>query len=395
MDNNNELINNKEELKKQKKSFDLNKLMKMDIKDLGKLIPKKTINLKKYTPEKKRKVVAFDMGSSFIKIVEGMYYKDQVTIDKFIKMKTPAGAIVDGEIKQLDKLVLKISEVLKENDIKAKDGMCTNNSTLIINREILIPKVEDDEIDTVVRYEIQQYLPINLDDYILQITILDEENIDGTEKYNVRVIAYPDKIARGYYSLLKQLNLKPYVLDVNYNAVNKFINYASIGNEYEYNENDSAAFIDMGADFINVNIYRNRKLDFTRIIKAGGNDINNYFRDIEGIKFEESEVIKKNSVNLEEDDENSIAVRNIADEWIDKIEKIIQFYNNKDRGNKVEKIFIFGGSAKLRGFESYMNKRLGIRTARLREISTITFNSNDNDRPVDDFINAIGCVIRL
>ena len=42
-----------------------------------------------------------------------------------------------------------------------------------------------------------------------------------------------------------------------------------------------------------------------------------------------------------------------------------------------------------------MNERLGIRTARLREISTMTFNSNDNDRPVDDFINAIGCVIRL
>ena len=119
------------------------------------------------------------------------------------------------------------------------------------------------------------------------------------------------------------------------------------------------------------------------------------YTEIEGIKFEESEMIKKNSINLEEDDINCIAVRNIADEWIDKIEKIIQFYNNKDRGNKVEKIFIFGGSAKLRGFESYMNERLGIRTARLREISTMTFNSNDNDRPVDDFINAIGCVIRL
>lgn len=329
-------MDNKEELNEKKKSFDIKALMNMDLKDIKKIIPKKSIKFNKLTPEKKKKVVAFDMGSAIIKIVEGTYYKNQLTIDKYIKMQTPKNAIIDGEIKKLDELVLRIGEVLKENNIKVKDGICTNNSTLIINREILIPKVEDEELDTVVRYEIQQYLPINLDDYILQVTILNEENVNGVDKLNVRVIAYPDKIAQGYYNLLIKLQLKPYVLDVNYNAVNKFINYTPLDNNYEYKENDSVALIDIGASFINVNIYKNEKLDFTRIIKAGGNDINSYLNEMEGMKFDESEEFKINKVNLlDKDDSKNIEVKNIADEWIEKIEKIIQFYRNKNIENNL------------------------------------------------------------
>jgi type IV pilus assembly protein PilM len=389
-------MDNKEQLNENKKSFDIKALMSMDLKDIQKIIPKKSIRFNKLTPDKKRKVVAFDMGSAIIKIVEGTYYKNQLTIDKYIKMQTPKNAIIDGEIKKLDELVIRLGEVLKENNIKVKDGICTNNSTLIINREILIPKVEDEELDTVVRYEIQQYLPINLDDYILQVTILNEENVNGVDKLNVRVIAYPDKIAQGYYNLLIKLQLKPYVLDVNYNAVNKFINYTPLDNNYEYKENDSVALIDIGASFINVNIYKNKKLDFTRIIKAGGNDINSYLNEMEGMKFDESEEFKINKVNLlDKNDSKNIEVRNIADEWIEKIEKIIQFYRNKNIENNLEKILIFGGCSKLNGFEEYMNEKIGIKTKRVKGIFKITFKSDDDGEPVDDFINVIGSVIRI
>ena len=34
--------------------------------------------------------------------------------------------------------------------------------------------VQEEEMETVIRYEIQQYLPINLDDYIVQYVVLDE-----------------------------------------------------------------------------------------------------------------------------------------------------------------------------------------------------------------------------
>lgn len=388
---------NNDQTKEKKKSIDIKALMNTD---LGTLKAKLSKGLKKANkisaPEKKRKVVAFDIGSSMIKIVEGMYYKEELTIDKYITMKTPKGAVVDGEIKRSEELFNKLGQVLKENGIKAKYGICTTNSTLIINREILVPKVEEEEMDTVVRYEIQQYLPINLEDYILQVQVLSEEEINESKKLNVRVIAYPDKIARGYYDLLIKLDLKPYALDVNYNAINKFINCVDKNNEYEYNPEDSVAFIDMGASFIDVNIYKNGNLDFTRMIKAGGNDIDELLIEQNLIKAEEVEGFKIRNIDLEEPFEPiNIHVREITDDWTEKIEKIIQFYKNKNMGEEVSSIVIFGGSSKLKGMDNYMTEKLGIKTIRRKGLSKIAFKSSDDGKRIDDFINVIGSVIRL
>jgi type IV pilus assembly protein PilM len=258
----------------------------------------------------------------------------------------------------------------------------------------MIPKVEEEEMETVVRYEIQQYLPINLEDYILQGTILEELEVDGVKKLNVRVIAYPEKVARGYYNLLLKLELKPYALDVNYNAVNKFINLIGITKEYENNTNEAVAFIDLGASTIDVNIYKNNQLDFTRIIKDCGNEIDEMLRESNGLKSNEVEKFKNSNIDLSEEFEPiNIKTRAIVDEWIEKIEKIIQFYKNRNKGNEINNIIIFGGSSKIKGMEKYMTDRLGIMTE-IKGLSKIAFKSNDDGKPIDDYINAIGSVIR-
>ena len=119
-----------------KRKINLKEVMNMDIKALKIKFSKNLGKMNKAsTPQKKRKVVAFDMGSSMIKIVEGMYYKDELTIDKYITLKTPKDAIIDGEIKKAEELFLRLEQAMKENGIKAKYAICTNNSTLIINRE--------------------------------------------------------------------------------------------------------------------------------------------------------------------------------------------------------------------------------------------------------------------
>jgi len=396
---NSELDENKKDIhfKEKMKSIDFKALANMDLGDLKIKLSKSLKKINKLrTPEKKRKMVAFDIGSSTIKIVEGMYYKNDLIINKYIKVPTPKSAIIDGEIKKEEEVYGTLSEVLKKNGIKAKDAICTTNSTLIINREILIPKVEEEEMDTVVRYEIQQYLPINLEDYILQVAILGEEEVNETKKLNVRVVAYPEKIARGYYNLLRKLDLRPFALDVNYNAVSKFINFTGINSEFEYKSNNTVAFIDMGASFIDVNIYnKDGNLDFTRVIKDCGNEIDEILLHRNGIKASEAENFKIENINLKEElDPLNIQVREIVDEWIEKIEKIIQFYKNKNMGNELNNIIIFGGSSKINGMAEYMANKLGIET-KIKGISKIAFKSNDDGIPIDDFINVIGSVIRI
>ncbi|NFG63267.1 MULTISPECIES: pilus assembly protein PilM [unclassified Clostridium] len=386
-----------------KLNFDFSKLkdfMNLDIKDLKTKLFKenkehKSIKIRK---EKKRKVVAFDIGSTNIKIAEGTYYKGVLSVEKLIDTVTPAEAIIDGSIEKKQALVSTLQKVLSDNGINAKEGICTNNSSLIINREILIPDVKEEELDTVVRYEIQQYLPINLDDYILQITMIGEEFSDDGKKLEVRAIAYPEKMARGYYDLLMALNLKPLALDVNYNALNKLLNYIEVINEHKLNIEEAVVFIDMGATSLDVNIYNNGILKFTRIIKAGGKYIDEILYENVNIPIEELENFKVNNIDLKEDEldfQNHIIIGTL-DEWIDKVEKIIQFYKTKNFGDDVNKIFIYGRTSRIKNLEEYITSRIGIETIKIRNIPQIINYSNiDIGENIDNFINVIGSLIRL
>lgn len=338
-------------------NFDFNKVkdfMNLDINDLKTKLAKvneksKSLKVKK---EKKRKVVAFDIGSTNIKIAEGTYYKGILSIEKLIDIPTPAEAIIDGNIEKKELLVSILQKALNENGINAKEGICTNNSSLIINREILIPDVKDEELDTVVRYEIQQYLPINLDDYVLQMTKIGEEFSDEGKKLEIRAIAYPEKMAKGYYDLLMDLNLKPFALDVNYNALNKLLNHIEVINNCKLNIEESFVFIDMGSSSLDVNIYNNGVLKFTRIIKAGGKYLDEILYENMNIPIEEIEKFKSHDIDLKEEElkfQNQIIIDTL-DEWIDKIEKIIQFYKSKNFDDDINKIFIYGRTSRIKNF---------------------------------------------
>ncbi|WP_252254666.1 type IV pilus assembly protein PilM [Clostridium sp. ZBS12] len=386
-----------------KMNFDFNKVkdfMNLDINDLKAKLAKvneknKSLKVKK---EKKRKVVAFDIGSTNIKIAEGTYYKGILSIENLIDIPTPTEAIIDGNIEKKELLVSILQKALNENGINAKEGICTNNSSLIINREILIPDVKEEELDTVVRYEIQQYLPINLDDYVLQMTKIGEEFSDEGKKLEIRAIAYPEKMAKGYYDLLMALNLKPFALDVNYNALNKLLNHIEVINNHKLNIEESLVFIDMGATSLDVNIYNNGVLKFTRIIKAGGKYLDEILYENMNIPIEETEKFKSQDIDLKEEElefQNQIIIDTL-DEWVDKIEKIIQFYKSKNFDDDINKIFIYGGTSRIKNLEQYITSKIGIETIKIRNIPEIINDSNiEVDENIDNFINVVGSLIRL
>ena len=193
-----------------------------------------------------KKFISLDIGSQNIKIIVGKYQKNKVYIDKAIMVDTPLHTIEDGNIVDKLRLSSELKNTLGINSIKIKEVNCTTNSTSIINRELIIPKAEDDELDTIVKFEIQQYLPIIMEDYIIQHkvleTIKDENSENPVEKLRVFVVVYPKHMAEEYLDMLKEADLKPNVLDVNFNAVNKLFNDCVEINGEKYTANETTSF---------------------------------------------------------------------------------------------------------------------------------------------------------
>ena len=391
-----------------KKKIDFSKLKNlanMDLKDLTAKMKsndnksesklKKLLNTK---IEKPRNVVSFDIGTNSTKIVCGKHFKGRVTINKCINIKTPEGSVADGKIINKEVLCDVLKFTLDQNNVKAKDGICTTNSSLIINRDIVIPKVQPEEMDTVIRFEIQQYLPINLNDYVIQYTILDEIVEDTGVKLKVNVISFPERVAYSYYELLNGLNLNPYILDVTYNSLNKVANYSELTKGIK-GLRGTVAFVDMGATSIDVTILKNGKLDFTRMIKSGGDNIDFALSHKLDVSIKSTESIKIKNGNLDhikEDDIVNLTIKDIIDSILDDIERIIQFYKNKSSSGELDKIYIYGGTSNLVGMDKYIGNKFNIPTEKISNLINIDFITNElKETSMEQYLNAIGSIIRL
>lgn len=347
----------------------LKQIGNMDIKELVKIASKKQVKFKKKDKIPKS-VVTLDIGEKYIKIVSGKFLKDKLIIDDCIEAETPKNSIIDGKISNKYMLKEALANIIDEAGLSGKSAVVTTNSSQIINREVIIPKVEESELETVIRYEIQKYLPINLNNYEIQYIFKEIIINDNNENWVLSVIAFPKNIVKEYYDFLEEINLNPYALDITYNSIRKIYNHS-----FKKDMQGTVAFIDMGVESTNVSIFKEGKIDFTRIIKNGKSGIGlleSYYR------------VERKKLYI--------------DELTKELERVFKYYSNKNVGNKIERILIYGGISNVKDLKEYLENQLNINVEKISDINNVEFigkRSKDvMKNKIELYLNAIGAVIR-
>lgn len=345
-------------------------------------------------------VLSIDIGSKNTKILVGRHQKNNIFVERALRFSTPSDCIQDGKISDSGKLSMEIERVLKDEKIKVKDTICTIQSTQIITREIILPSVKPEEIDTMIKYEIEQYLPIMLSEYIVQYKLLQEFEEDGVKKMKLLVAALHKEIVEGYMELIKRTKLNPIALDINYNSVSKlFDTRRKHINDKEYDLSSTIAIIDIGFKSINLNIISNGRPKFNRLLVQGGNDIDINIANSFNLTLEEAEA-KKLDCSIEPDNRTSSnniigdIVKTNIDAFIQDIQRMFQYYKSRSSENRIEQIFLAGGSSKIVGLSQYIEEMLGIPTERINKLSNIKLSKSLIELDFDYYINSVGSIIR-
>ena len=137
-----------------------------------------------------------------------------------------------------------------------------------------------------------------------------------------------------------------------------------------------------------------------RTVEASQDEIDRAIGLRIGRGYDEAEILKMEQCDLmgetltDEQIEINDVTKGFVNRWSDDIARIMQFYGNKEQ-QRVEKIYIYGGGAKLKGLAEYMQQRLDIETERIANFDGIDLGKNINVANIDQFINTIGTVIRF
>lgn len=356
-------------------------------------------------------VMSIDIGQHTTKIVAGKLGNGTIDIKHAVSVPTPQEGFEKGRITDFNVMKKTISGAMDALKIRSRFALCSLESSEIITRELLLPLVSQDQMESMLEFEIQQYMPIELSDYTVQPKILEEVMDDGVEKARMLVTAVPKDLARNYYDLIQSINLEPLVLDIQSNAIDKLFSGGFQFNGDKDLMEQVVAVIDIGHSRINVIIFEKGKYKFNRIINLGARNINqnlanfmdvthaeaeNYKYDIEDLNKEPS--IPDDSSEVDSEIEKKLRVLNIArnsiDSWIEEIERVFKYYITREAGNVIDVVYLYGGMTQMNGFEVYMQDAFGISTKIVHSLTKVNINQFSGESSLSCYLNAIGTMVR-
>ncbi|MEF9991431.1 MAG: hypothetical protein RR765_05005 [Peptostreptococcaceae bacterium] len=157
-----------------------------------------------------------------------------------------------GTFTNIEKVSKLIKNEISSIKIPFRKIAYTVQNEHIINRNIkIINTNHNEDVKGLIKHELIQYMPINIEDYILKYKLMDIEN----DKVNTQVILMPKAIAQNYRELSASLKVKPTKLGVTFNVLQTLIDKNLL-----LISDDTNTILDIKKSTTNINIIKKNKI---------------------------------------------------------------------------------------------------------------------------------------
>lgn len=325
-----------------------------------------------------RHLVGLDIGSSSLKLAEVVEApKGGYILNRFSQLPLPQGIIVDGVIHDSSLLTAKVKELFKTSGNRHKGIVTSLSGHSVIIKKVSFPTMEEEEMREMIKEDAAQYLPFdNMEEVNFDFQILGENEYNSSQ-LEVLLVAAKKNIIDSYTETLQAAGLNVVIMDVDSFALETVYE-----ENYDFEENDIVALINIGASITNINVVRTDTSIFTRDFTLGGNKITESVADKLGVSFDEAERIKiEGPIGADEFERNEFRMSLIeyADPICAEIERSIEFFRSTSGGDYIKSVLLSGGGAKLPGLVEELQQRLGIDTEIIDPFQKIAINDKSVD----------------
>lgn len=159
------------------------------------------------------KILSIEVEASQVRVAEIEVRGKKGRIYNCFCIPAPQGAVEDGQIRDTKSLGEVLKEELSQRKIKTKKVYFATGSTRIASREVRIPFVKANRIQSIIEANATDYFPIDVSKYVLSYSVIDVESQkaegekEETKQYHLMVYAAPKAISAAYAEFAENAGL--------------------------------------------------------------------------------------------------------------------------------------------------------------------------------------------
>ena len=368
---------------------------------------------------KKTQLVAIDIGSSSIKLVQLSELKGgEFELTHFGMMPLTEDCIVEGVIKKPDLVAKALTNLIKAEKIQSRYAVSAVAGEAVFIKKIKVPVMSEGEISEKITQEAEQYIPFDIDDVALDFQLLGTVKADKAEESDsskdsefngesqnndlqredsneetdeemmeVLLVAVQRAVIDERTDILLEAGLKPAIIDLNVFAL---MNAAQLTNDLS--SMGITALIDLGDSFTHINIIQDGTMVYSRDIPVGGSYCTKMIMSKFKVPFNQTLEIKRGNFSSDLNEEDVVKIIAQASKRVlEEVQKSFEYFGTLS-GNKVERILLCGGGSMIRGLDGFFADYLKVPVEILNPMQGIKVNPKNFDPSLIDEMSGLSTV---
>ncbi len=310
------------------------------------------------SPKKKTTAIGLDISNSSVKVSEVEIDRGDAILSNLGFIQLPEGVIRDGEIEDPESLSNLLKELWTRSGLKGKKVILGIANQKVIVRPIELPYMEREELDSALRFQVQEFIPIPTEDAVLDFEVIEEFMTAEEERMlTVLLVAAHRDMIQSFVGVLQSAGLVPVAIDLKAFALPRSLIKREVQLMEEAGEEESVCIVNIGAGITNIVILKDRIPRFARFLLRGGNDFTSIIMDRMNMDAGEAEEIRTGKQVHEE--ANKILQQEIFN-FVGEVRRSIDYYVAQTQERNLSKVILSGSGSKTLNLSQEMNRGLRI-----------------------------------
>jgi type IV pilus assembly protein PilM len=293
-----------------------------------------------------QQVVGLDIGTSAVRAAELEFGGGRPKLVAFGQVGLPPGAIIDGEVKDIPAVADAIRRLWHNGRFVSNSVVVGIAGLRVITRELDLPWVPDNEVESAVRFQSEEVIPFPVDKTILSTQVLaDQTADDGTVTRRVLVAAAHRELVDGVVAAAEQADLNVQGVDLVSSALVRALA------DSDQPSNEPEAIVSVGAGLTVVVVHQEGRPQFVRTIGTGGSEATAAIAAALDLPVGDAEAIKlrlgDGSPQIQSAEQ---AVQPVIQGLVGEIRSSIQYFASLPNRAPIVRVLVTGGGSLLRGF---------------------------------------------